>query len=231
MANPKASDRERGRRRVLNGRAGGLDKSRGDIEVVQLPTPEEGSGGRDDLEEAGAMAKRRVVREKRMPTPSVARSGSPTSTRDSHHRHRSSRRRLATEERHHRRRRSSKDDDYEPPVHVYGPPRSGKRPSRIRYSEVRVLGRSGSHSSSGEEEPMSVVSEEEAASPRQEDADETQTKAQEPREHRRRRRLTEEESAARRAAREARESTMSIHRSKTSSPRKELLQPLDFLRG
>jgi hypothetical protein len=117
-----------------------------------------------------------------------------------------------------RSRRSAGGDGREE-GYVYGAQRE-KRTSR-RHEEGRVLGRR-----EGREGSMSVVSEE---ARRRGDGDASKTEDERPREHRRRR-LTEEERAARRAAREARESTTSGKRSKASSPRKELLQPLDFLR-
>jgi len=201
MANPKGARR----RGAVGGWGDGLD----DIEDVRRPMSAEGSDGRerDDSGESGAMAMA-MRSEKIVPTARSER-------RQHRHRHRRPSSRVGSEE---RSRRSARGDGREE-GYVYGAPRE-KRASR-RHEEVRVLGRR-----EGKEGSMSVVSEE---APRRGDGDGTRTDAERPREHRRRR-LTEEERAARRAAREARDSTTSVQRNKASSPRKELLQPLDFLR-
>lgn len=235
MANPTASDegrrRRRARRRARSGHVEAFDKLRDDIELVQQPTVEDLPGIRTDLYTSGSVPQRRVAHSTKMQTAPVSRSASSTSA-SQHRNRRPLSHRSDSEERHHRRRRPSRNDGYEAPVYVYGAPRHEKRP-RTRISKVRVLGKGdGSHTSSEKEGSMPVISEENDERPRHENINERETKAEKPvsSSHRRRRRRAEEERVARRQAREVKESATSVSRNKTSSPRKESLQPLDFIR-
>ncbi|KFY82353.1 hypothetical protein V498_08618, partial [Pseudogymnoascus sp. VKM F-4517 (FW-2822)] len=122
-----------------------------------------------------------------------------------------------TREEEDRRRRRARREERERErgdVYVYAPPSEKRSPRR---PEVRVVGCSGS-------EELSAVEEEERDGTRRENRDGRDREERRSSGHRRRRRPMEDERTARH------HSTASLSRSKTSSHRKESIQPLNFIR-
>ncbi|OBT64231.1 hypothetical protein VE03_06865 [Pseudogymnoascus sp. 23342-1-I1] len=122
-------------------------------------------------------------------------------------------RRTGEEEEERRRRRARREERERGDVYVYAPTREKRSPRR---SEVRAVGYS-------ESEELSAV-EEERDGPRMENSDGRDREERRSSGHRRRRRPMEDERTGRH------HSTASLSRSKTSSHRKESIQPLNFLR-
>lgn len=170
MANlhrPIMVEKERRRRRRISGASD--EKSRGDKEP-QRPTIHELRSLRTDLYTAGPPLRRTVVSPRMTSSSSsksvVSRSRSKSISGSKHRKvlPHSSRNDVLPRK---RKKSKSKQGD-EPPVYVYGDPRSRTSPSDKRLKEIRILGREVESDDSDEkEESMSVISEEPRAKPRE----------------------------------------------------------------
>lgn len=227
MTKVKAAEvvRRRGSRkpRALSGRATRVD---GDIGLVQDVLLEEGPGGAVELDDDSRRGSNVRRSSARATMPAASESSAKAPSKHRHRRVSSSR----EEEERRRHRRAKREARESPAIYVYGAPKAEKRPSRTRISEVRVLGCSGDDEDYEEEDGKLSAVDEERVGPRRENRDRKEKDEKHSSGHRRRRRLTEEERAARHQSRELRESTASLSRSKSSSQRKESIQPFEFLR-
>jgi hypothetical protein len=234
MANPRqrhAVRRQRGRLRDCTGSSGDSDKSDGDIELLQRPTLEDARRTTEDSDSGGSLNRRRSVR---MPSVEVTQSVTSSSRSATRHRRRKVegyRSHVEHGHRHHHRRRRSaleEEEEEDEPVYVYGSPRTPMKSTSVRISEVRVLGRGNSQSSSDKDESMSVISEKQVSPSREKRTKEPRTD-EKPRSsgHRSRRRLVEDEKDFRR---KARASTSSVHRSSTHHSRKSSIPVIETLK-